>query len=200
MVSWDFLGTQKGLVVGRTGDQMNALFRFQTGKKTAPVVMLLGLIFAALAFGPLNTPAEETTPTAGLPDSAESVQVELLKEDLPQTDGSAAFLVYASETKFTDAQLEWLLGTFDPATQSLTGGANERFLEFTNLEVMGEAFVPPAAISEDGTTALISVPLDATDDFELTTFRVDTMREVAPQSMPSGMEVYVTGPEAFIKD
>lgn len=200
MVFWDFLPIRQGFVFGRTGESMNALFRFQTGKKTAPVVMLLALIFAALAFGPLNTPAEETTPTAGLPDSAESVQVELLKEELPQTEGSAAFIVYASETEFTDEQLEWLQGTFDPQIQMLTGGANEKFLEFTNLEVMGEAFVPPAAISEDGTTALISVPLDATDDFELTTFRVDTMREIAPQDMPAGMEVYVTGPEAFIKD
>ena len=179
---------------------MNALLRFQTGKKTAPITMLIALFFAILAFGPLNTPAEETTPTAGLPDSAESVQVERLKEELPQTDGSAAFIVYASETKFTDAQLEWIQGSFDPQSQMLSGGANEKFLEFTNAEFMGEAFVPPAAISEDGTTALISVPLDATDDFEITTERVDTMRELAPQGMPSGLEVYVTGPEAFIKD
>lgn len=179
---------------------MNALLRFQTGKKTAPIVMLLGLIFAILAFGPLNLASEETTPGAGLPDSAESVQVEQLKEQLPQSEGSAAFIVYASQTEFTEAQLEWIQGSFDPQAQMLTGGVNEKFLEFTNLEVMGEAFVPPAAISEDGTTALISVPLDATDDFELTTFRVDTMRELAPQGMPAGLEVYVTGPEAFIKD
>ncbi|MDP5026258.1 MAG: MMPL family transporter, partial [Aquiluna sp.] len=75
-----------------------------------------------------------------------------------------------------------------------------KFLEFTNLEVMGEKFVPPAAISEDGTTALISVPLDQSDDFDLTTLRIDTMRELAPEGMPAGLEVYVTGPEAFIKD
>ena len=179
---------------------MNALLRFQTGKKTAPIVMLLGLIFAILAFGPLNLASEDTTPTAGLPDSAESVQVEKLKEELPQSEGSAAFIVYSSETELTQSQIEWIQGTFDPQAQMLTGGANEKFLEFTNLEVMGEAFVPPAVISEDGTTALISVPLEATDDFDLTTFRVDTMREIAPQDMPAGLEVYVTGPEAFIKD
>ena len=179
---------------------MNALLRFQTGKKTAPIVMLLGLIFAILAFGPLNLASEDTTPTAGLPDSAESVQVEKLKEELPQSEGSAAFIVYSSETELTQSQIEWIQGTFDPQAQMLSGGANEKFLEFTNLEVMGEAFVPPAVISEDGTTALISVPLEATDDFDLTTFRVDTMREIAPQDMPAGLEVYVTGPEAFIKD
>ena len=179
---------------------MNALLRFQTGKKTAPITMLIALIFAILAFGPLNAPSENTTPGTGLPDSAESVQVQKLQEDLPQNDGSAAFIVYASDTELTEAQLSWIQGEFDPQTQMLAGGANEKFLEFTNLEVMGEKFVPPAAISEDGTTALISVPLDQTDDFDLTTLRIDTMREIAPQGMPQGLEVYVTGPEAFIKD
>ncbi|MDP4755946.1 MAG: MMPL family transporter [Aquiluna sp.] len=179
---------------------MNALLRFQTGKKTAPVTMLLALIFAILAFGPLNAPSENTTPGTGLPESAESVQVQKLQEDLPQNDGSAAFIVYASETELTEAQLKWIQGEFDPQAQMLSGGANEKFLEFTNLEVMGEKFVPPAAISEDGTTALISVPLDQSDDFDLTTLRIDTMRELAPEGMPAGLEVYVTGPEAFIKD
>ena len=179
---------------------MNALIKFQTGKKTAPVTMLLALIFAILAFGPLNVPSENTTPGTGLPESAESVQVQKLQEDLPQNDGSAAFIVYASETELTEAQLKWIQGEFDPQAQMLSGGANEKFLEFTNLEVMGEKFVPPAAISEDGTTALISVPLDQSDDFDLTTLRIDTMRELAPEGMPAGLEVYVTGPEAFIKD
>jgi RND superfamily putative drug exporter len=179
---------------------MNALLRFQTGKKTAPVTMLLALVFAILAFGPLNTPSENTTPGTGLPESAESAQVQLLQDQLPANDGSAAFIVFASETALTEAQLNWILGEFDPQSQMLAGGANEKFLEFTNLEVMGENFVPPAAISEDGTTALISVPLSQTDDFDLTTFRIDTMREIAPEGMPAGLEVYVTGPEAFIKD
>ena len=179
---------------------MNALLKFQTGKKTAPVTMLLALIFAILAFGPLNIPSENTPPGTGLPESAESVQVQLLQEELPQNDGSAAFIVYASETELTEEQLKWIQGEFDPQSQMLAGGANEKFLEFTNLEVMGEKFVPPAAISEDGTTALISVPLDQSDDFDLTTERIDTMRELAPEGMPAGLDVYVTGPEAFIKD
>jgi RND superfamily putative drug exporter len=179
---------------------MNFLLRFQTGKKTAPITMLIGLIFAILAFGPLNIAAGNTTPGTGLPESAESVQVQALQEELPSSDASAAFIVYASDTKLTDEQLKWIQGEFDPASQMLVGGANEKFLEFTNLEVMGEKFVPPAAISDDGTTALISVPLDITEDFDVTTLRVDTMRELAPQDMPAGLEVYVTGPEAFIKD
>lgn len=179
---------------------MNGLLKYLTGKATAPLNMLVALGFAIFAFVGLPLEATETTPTNGLPDSAESVQVAKIQENFDVVEGSAAFIVYFSETEFTETQLEWIQGTFDPQKMMPAGGANEKFLEFSNAEVMGERFVPPAAISEDGTTALITVPLDATDDFELTTERVETMRELAPEAMPGGLNVYVTGPEAFIKD
>ena len=179
---------------------MNTLLKYLTGKATAPLNMLVALGFAVFAFVGLPLEATETTPTNGLPDSAESVQVAKIQESFDVVEGSAAFIVYFSETEFTESQLEWIQGTFDPQKMMPAGGANEKFLEFSNAEVMGEKFVPPAAISEDGTTALITIPLDATDDFELTTERVETMRELAPEDMPAGIDVYVTGPEAFIKD
>ena len=179
---------------------MNGLLKYLTGKATAPLNMLVALGFAVFAFVGLPLEATETTPTNGLPESAESVQVAKIQENFDVVEGSAAFIVYFSDTEFTQTQLEWIQGAFDPQKMMPSGGANEKFLEFSNAEVMGEKFVPPAAISEDGTTALITVPLDATDDFELTTERVETMRELAPQSMPAGIDVYVTGPEAFIKD
>ncbi len=179
---------------------MNGLLKYLTGKATAPLNMLIALGFAVFAFVGLPLEATETTPTNGLPDSAESVQVAKIRENFDVVEGSAAFIVYFSDTEFTESQLEWIQGTFDPQKMMPAGGANEKFLEFSNAEVMGEKFVPPAAISEDGTTALITIPLDATDDFELTTERVETMRELAPEDMPAGIDVYVTGPEAFIKD
>ncbi len=179
---------------------MNGLLKYLTGKATAPLNMLVALGFAVFAFVGLPLEATETTPTNGLPDSAESVQVTKIQENFDVVEGSAAFIVYFSDTEFTETQLEWIQGAFDPQRMMPSGGANEKFLEFSNAEVMGEKFVPPAAISEDGTTALITVPLDATDDFELTTERVETMRELAPEAMPAGIDVYVTGPEAFIKD
>jgi RND superfamily putative drug exporter len=179
---------------------MNGLLKYLTGKATAPLNMLVALGFAVFAFVGLPLEATETTPTNGLPDSAESVQVTKIQENFDVVEGSAAFFVYFSDTEFTETQLEWIQGAFDPQRMMPSGGANEKFLEFSNAEVMGEKFVPPAAISEDGTTALITVPLDATDDFELTTERVETMRELAPEAMPAGIDVYVTGPEAFIKD
>jgi len=49
---------------------MNALINFITGKKTAWVTLLIGLIFAGLAFGPLRAATTETAPTNGLPETS----------------------------------------------------------------------------------------------------------------------------------
>ncbi|MEL0261638.1 MAG: MMPL family transporter, partial [Aquiluna sp.] len=179
---------------------MNSLLKYLTGKVTAPLNMLIALGFAVFAFVGLPLEANETTPGVGLPDSAESVQAAKIQEQFDVVEGSAAFIVYFSEGEFSESQLEWLQGTFDPQIMMPSGGANEKFTEFSSAEFNGEPFVPPAAISDDGTTALITVPLTQTDDFELTTERVETMREIAPEGMPAGIDVYVTGPEAFIKD
>ena len=109
-------------------------------------------------------------------------------------------IVYASESKFTDEEVTWLQGSFDPMAQMLTGGANEKFVEFSNLEVNGAKFVPPAAISEDSTTAVVTVPMEQTDATEEIATRVEKLRELAKEGAPSGLEVYVTGPEGFSAD
>lgn len=179
---------------------MNSLLNFLTGKKTAWVTLLIGLVFAGMAFGPLATEETSTTPGTGLPETAESMIVAKLQEDLPQREGSAVFVVYVSEAELTESQIEWLQGKFDPMIQMPAGGANEKFLQFSNLEVQGQAFVPPATISDNKTTALITIPMNATEDFDETEARVLEIREIAPQDMPAGLEVYVTGPEAFIYD
>ena len=179
---------------------MNALINFITGKKSAWVTLLIGLVFAGLAFGPLRAATTETAPTNGLAETSETSLVAKALENLPGADATAAVVVYKSETKFSDSQIQWLQGSFDPAKQSLVGGVNEKFLEFTNLEVMGEAFVPPAAISEDGKVAVVSIPLEQTDEIEIVAERVAEMRTLAAEDMPAGLEVYLTGPEGFQAD
>ena len=84
---------------------MNALLRYLTEKTTAPLNMLVALGFAIFAFVGLPLEATETTPTNGLPDSAESVQVAKIQENFDVVEGSAAFIVYFSETEFTETQL-----------------------------------------------------------------------------------------------
>lgn len=176
------------------------MIKFITGRKTAWVTLLLGLIFAMLAFGPLRAASTETNPGVGLPADTESVVVDELISTLPGSDSTAAVIVYAADSKLTDEQVTWLQGSFDPVAQLLVGGANEKFVEFSNLEVNGSKFVPPAAISEDSTTAVITVPMEQTDATEEITSRVEKLRELAKEDAPAGLEVYVTGPEGFEAD
>jgi RND superfamily putative drug exporter len=179
---------------------MNAVINFITGRKTAWVTLLIGLIFAILAFGPLRAASTELTPGVGLPADTESVVVDELISTLPGSDSTAAVIVYASDSKFTDEEVTWLQGSFDPMAQMLVGGANEKFVKFSNLEVNGSKFVPPAAISEDSTTAVVTVPMEQTDATEEIVTRVEQLRELAKEGAPSGLEVYVTGPEGFSAD
>ena len=65
---------------------------------------------------------------------------------------------------------------------------------------MGEAFVPPATVSTDNTTAVITVPLDEIDDVEPRGERIAEIRALSADSAPSGITTYVTGPEGFQVD
>ena len=179
---------------------MSAIINFITGRKTAWATLLIGLIFAVLAFGPLAAKTAETVPGVGLPADTESVIVDEKLATLPGSDSTAAVIVYASESEFTDAQATWLQGEFDPIAQLPTGGANDKFAEFSNVDLNGSKFVPPASISDDKTTAVITVPMEKTEATEEITSRIESIREIAKEGMPSGLEVYVTGPEGFSAD
>ncbi len=179
---------------------MNSIINFITGKKTAWATLLIGLVFAVLAFGPLRAATTELNPGVGLPDDAESVIAAKLAEDLPGADSTAAVIVYAAESAMSDEQKVWVQGAFDPMKQMVVGGANEKFIEFTNLEVEGEKFVPPATLSNDESTAVITIPMEKSDETEVITERVAEIRQLAKEGMPAGLEVYVTGPEGFSAD
>ncbi|MSZ18027.1 MAG: MMPL family transporter, partial [Actinobacteria bacterium] len=179
---------------------MNAISSFITGRKTSWVTLLIGLIFAILAFGPLSAPKSDTSPTDGLPENNETVLVNKALEGLPGTDGTVAVVVYSSTTELTEDQKLWITGTFDPMAQGFVDGAGDKFLDYTSAELNGNAFVPPAEVSENGKVAVITVPLDEIEDVPLRAERMAEMREIAKEGMPSGLEVYITGPEGFQVD
>jgi RND superfamily putative drug exporter len=180
---------------------MTAIIRFITGPKTSWVTLLIGLIFAVLSFTVFAAEESDQAPTDGLPDSSEVVLVDKALESMPNSEGTAAVIVFALESgEFSEEQRTWLLGEFDPMIQMLSGGANEKFLDYTNLVAMDNAFVPPATISEDNTTAVITVPMDELDEVALQSERVAELRQIARDGLPSGMVSYVTGPEGFQAD
>lgn len=180
---------------------MNSLIRFITGAKTSWVTLLIGLIFAVLSFTVFAAESSDAPPTTGLPDDSEVVLVEQALAAMPNSEGTAAVIVFAKDSgEFTNDDLAWLQGEFDPVAQMLSGGANEKFLPYTNVEIMGEAFVPPATVSQDNTTAVITVPLDVIDEISPRGERIAEMRAVAMEDLPSGITTYVTGPEGFQVD
>jgi RND superfamily putative drug exporter len=180
---------------------VNTLIRFITGPKTSWVTLLLGLIFAVLSFTVFAAEEVNVSPSTGLPDDAEVVLVENALEDMPNSEGTAAVVVFAkSSGEFSDDDVIWLEGEFDPMIQMPAGGANELFEDFTNAEFMGEPFVPPATISEDNTTAVLTIPMDEIDDVDQQAERIAEIRALVAEEAPQGVTAYVTGPEGFQVD
>ena len=180
---------------------MNAIIRFITGPKTAWVTLLIGLIFAALSFTVFAAEESNVSPDNGLPDDSEVILVDQALADMPGSEGTAAVVVLAKASgEFTDDEIVGLQGEFDPMIQMPTGGVNELFTEFSNLEIMGEAFVPPATISDDNTTAVVTIPMDEIDDVDERAERVAEIRTLIGEETLPGVEPYVTGPEGFQVD
>ena len=200
---------------------MKSIAKFVSGKITAPVTMLLALVFAAIAFGPLSA-AEggSAQPGVGLPANNETVLVDEALAKLPGQDGTASVIVYATQdgSKLNDAQLEFLRGTAVPvvcppsipapacpafiAAQPVTyeNSVTDRFLEFSNVSVNDKKFVPPVTISEDGVAAVVTIPMEKYEETAKITERVDKLRELMKDGMPAGLQVKLTGPEGFQAD
>ena len=180
---------------------MNALIRFITGPKTAWVTLLIGLIFAALSFTVFAAEETNVSPDTGLPDDSEVILVEQALAEMPGSEGTATVVVLAkSSGEFSDDDVTWLQGEFDPMIQMPTGGVNELFTEFSSVEVMGELFVPPATISEDNTTAVLTIPMDEIDDVDEQAERIAEIRALVAADAPNGINAFVTGPEGFQVD
>jgi RND superfamily putative drug exporter len=175
---------------------VNSLIRFITGPKTSWVTLLIGLIFAVLSFTVFAAEETNVSPDTGLPDDSEVILVEQALAEMPGSEGTATVVVLAkSSGEFTDDDVIWLQGEFDPMIQMPTGGVNELFTEFSNVEVMGELFVPPATISEDNTTAVLTIPMDEIDDVDEQAERIAEIRALVAEDAPNGISAYVTGPE-----
>ena len=200
---------------------MKSVAKFLSGKITAPVTMLIALFFAVIAFGPLAAgEGGSAQPGVGLPANNETVLVDEALAKLPGQDGTAAVIVYATEngSKFSDEQLNYLRGTPVPfvcaqgtppavcaglealAQPSYINGVAEKFKEYSNVKVGDNNFVPPATISEDGSAAVVTIPMvkyEATEDI---TKRVEELRTIMKDGTPSGLIVKLTGPEGFQAD
>jgi RND superfamily putative drug exporter len=155
-----------------------------TGRRTSWIVLVGMLLAAGAVFGLGSGSESETAPGVGLPDSAESAQVAALQDKLPGSDSTSALLVFSRDgEKLTDA---------DQAAIAEVGTA---LADFSSAD-----FIPPAAVSDDGTTALLALPLDVIDDVAEQADRAAEIRSAANENLPDGLEALLTGPEGFAVD
>jgi len=151
-----------------------------TGRRTSWIVLVGALLAAGAIFGLGSGSDAETAPGVGLPDSAESAKVAALQEKLPDADKTSALLVFSRDgDKLTDDDLA--------AITTVSGQ-------------LSDSPLPPASISDDGTTALLVLPLDVIDDVAEQADRAADIRATANENLPDGLHALLTGPEGFAVD
>ena len=163
---------------------MNALLRFLTSAKTSWIVLVLAAVAAGALFALAGGEESDTAPSVGLPASAESQQVDRLQEEFPSADGTSALLVFASDAG-------------ELSDETLAAIDAKAFGELADLARDG--FVPPAQVSEDGTVALLAVPLDPEPDVAAQAERAQELRDAASADLDD-VRVYLTGAEGFEVD
>ncbi|GAA1138991.1 MMPL family transporter [Microbacterium aurantiacum] len=163
---------------------MAALLRFITSARTSWIVLILAVAAAGGIFALGSGSDGDTAPPVGLPDTAESRQVDALLEELPSADTTSALLVFSGGgEELTEEQLG-----------QITQNAMGELAEFTP-----EGFVPPAQVSDDGTVALIVVPLEPLPTVGEQSERAVEIRAAAATDL-DGVTVYFTGAEGFEVD
>jgi RND superfamily putative drug exporter len=163
---------------------MIALTSFITAAKTSWIVLVAALAATAGLFLAAGFEAADAAPPVGLPDSAESVQVAELQEQFADDEATSGLLVFGRESgDLSDDDL---------------AAINERTADLADFAPDG--FVPPPTVSDDGTTALVVLPLDIEDRISVQADRADEIRTIASDGLPEGITVWFTGAEGFIVD
>ena len=163
---------------------MHRLTTFITAKKTSWIVLLIAVAVSAAVFALGSGSSSETSPGVGLPDSAESARVAALQEDLPAADSTSALLVFSRDgDQLTDDDIAAVTATTEALADESVDG-----------------FVPPPTVSEDGTAALVVVPLTSLADVTAQAERASDLRSIANDDLPNGLEALLTGPEGFAVD
>ena len=163
---------------------MLRLTRFITARRTSWIVLVVAFLAAGAVFAMGSGSDAETSPGVGLPDSAESAQVAALQEELPGADQTSALLVFSRDGKELTKKDIAAINEVGPAIADLTP----------------DGFVPPASVSDDGTAALLAVPLETIDDVAEQAERAAELRKTANENLPDGVTALLTGPEGFAVD
>jgi len=153
--------------------------------KFGVLALWLVLIVALAPFIGRFEDAQQNESSSFLPGDAESVRVLEASERFPGGDVTEATVV------FRDAD-----GLGADGRQAV-----ERVREsFSQADIRGAGRASPPVFSEDGTAALVGVPIKAEGDEEILIDAVDGLRTILEEDLPAGIEARVTGPAGFSAD
>ncbi|MGV8895869.1 MAG: MMPL family transporter [Rhodoglobus sp.] len=173
---------------------MNRLVHAITARRTSWMFLVGAVLGAGALFSIGSGASGESSPGVGLPASAESSLVAEAQKNLPGSDASAALLVFSREADGTGADDT----SRDILSDSDIAAITEKTSKLADLSIDG--FVPPPSISDDGTVALVVVPLEAIDEVSEQADRAAEIRSIANADLPSGIIALLTGPEGFAVD
>ncbi len=163
---------------------MIAITRFITAARTSWIVLVVGIAATAALFVAAGYQSADSAPPVGLPDSAESVQAAALQEQFADDGATSGILVFGRETgELSDADV---------------AAITERTVDLGDIALDG--FVPPPTVSDDGTTAIVVVPLAIEESVSTQSERADEIRTIAADGLPNGIQVWFTGAEGFLVD
>lgn len=177
---------------------MNALSRATTGRRTAWIVALVGLVLAlGVTFG-LGEAERSPSPLDSLPAGYDSTLGAELREQLPEEDEAAAIVLFTADDGIEELlpELEQVLAEAGQAVGSTTVGDRPG-----GGQGGAQQGGPPGGLqpAEDGTAALgvLTVPSATASESARS---VGDVRETLRETVPDGVEVQVTGPAAIEAD
>ncbi|MGJ6979748.1 MMPL family transporter [Aestuariimicrobium soli] len=149
-----------------------------TRRWVAGVLALVALLGAGAVVGLVGQATKPDGTLTALPVGSDSLAAAELRQQLPDEQGSAAVVLFSRDGTLTAADKQAIEGT----ARSLPGATG----------------MPPQ-FSEDGTAAVVVVPVEA-GDAARTADVVERLRSEARANLPDGVSAQVTGPAAIQAD
>ncbi|MBD5382972.1 MMPL family transporter [Clavibacter sepedonicus] len=163
---------------------MRSIARFVSSRRTAWMALVAAAVAVAALFALLPKGEADAFPPSGLPESSQARQVSELLERFPSADTTVGILVFSRD----GAAL----------TEADTAAIGQRAEALAADSIAPQAVVPQ--VSDDGTAALVAVPLDASDATDDVAGTAGALRATAAEGLPDGLVAQLTGPVGFQAD
>lgn len=178
---------------------LNKIGHLVTAHRLWLAVSAAWLLLAAgmLAFAPSLTEVGVMNEASFLPENSGYLQAkEILKEEFPdQVAEGQGLLVFYDPQGLNDEDREYARSLAQWLTSPEARAEVERVVSIFDKPELEEMFV-----SDDGQAMLMQVDFSTADYSPKTNEAVEAIRAHIVQTIPSGLDVYVTGPAAMGRD